>query len=165
MSNYNMKTIVLGVGNSILCDDGVGIHVVRQLKKHVKDRNVIIDEALTGEMNLLDLILGYDKAILIDALKTRKTQIGKVYRYSIDDFKTGHTCNPHDVSLPEAIELAKKIGEEKIPQESIAIGIGINDNSNNTLVFGEDLSSLVANAIPKAVNMTLSEINNMNMSS
>ena len=154
-----MKTIVLGVGNSILCDDGVGIHVVRQLKKHVKDPNVIIDEALTGGMNLLDLIIGYDKAILIDAVKTKKTQIGRVYRLSIDDFKTGYTCNPHDFSLPEAIKLAERIGEKKIPRKIVVIGIGIDSNHNSCFVFGENLSSLVAKAIPKAVSMTLIEIN------
>ena len=51
-----MKTIVLGVGNPILCDDGVGVHVVNQLKKHINDPNVTLDEALTGGMNLLDMI-------------------------------------------------------------------------------------------------------------
>jgi len=161
-----MKTIVLGVGNSILCDDGVGIHVANQLKKYIKDTNVKIDESLTGGMNLLDLILGYDKAILIDAVKTKKTQIGKVYRLSIDDFKTGHTCNPHDASLPEAIKVAERIGEKNIPKEIVVIGIGIDSNHNSCLEFGEKLSALVENAIPKAVNMTLTEIKkNINMSS
>ena len=67
-----MKTIVLGVGNPILQDDGVGIHVANQLKQHVNHPNVTIDEALTGGMNLLDLITGYDKAILIDAVNIKK---------------------------------------------------------------------------------------------
>ena len=64
-----MKTIVLGVGNPILRDDGVGVHVIQQLKQQINDPNVTVDEALTGGMNLLDLILGYNKAILIDAIK------------------------------------------------------------------------------------------------
>ena len=58
MEKIKMKTIVLGVGNPILQDDGVGIHVANQLKQHVNHPNVTIDEALTGGMNLLDLITG-----------------------------------------------------------------------------------------------------------
>ena len=42
-----MKTIILGVGNQILGDDGVGIHVTKELKKHVKDPNITIDDAIT----------------------------------------------------------------------------------------------------------------------
>ena len=73
-----MKTIVLGVGNPILSDDGVGIHVANQLKQKINDPNIAIDEALTGGMNLLDLILGYDKAIIIDAVKIDNGEEGKV---------------------------------------------------------------------------------------
>jgi len=76
-----MKTIVLGVGNPILSDDGVGIHVSQQIKQRIKDPNVIVEEALTGGMNLLDLILGYDKAIIIDAVKTNGGRNGEVHRY------------------------------------------------------------------------------------
>ncbi|MBU1941107.1 MAG: hydrogenase maturation protease, partial [Candidatus Thermoplasmatota archaeon] len=64
-----MKTIILGVGNPILSDDGVGLHVIQQLKKCIKNPQIHLDEALTGGMNLLDLLIGYDKAIIIDAVK------------------------------------------------------------------------------------------------
>ncbi len=63
-----MKTIVLGIGNPILQDDGVGIHVINELRQHLKDSRVIVDIAYTGGMNLLDLIRGFDKVILIDAV-------------------------------------------------------------------------------------------------
>ena len=53
-----MKTIVLGVGNPILQDDGVGIHVINELREHLKDSRVIVDIAYTGGMNLLDMIRG-----------------------------------------------------------------------------------------------------------
>jgi hydrogenase maturation protease len=151
-----MKTIVLGVGNPILCDDGVGIHVAEQLKKQFHHPNVIIDEALTGGMNLLDLILGYDKAIIIDAVKMTDAPNGAVRTFSLKDISaTVHSCNPHDVSLTEAIQMAEKLGERRIPQKIVVIGISMKEMSCE---FGENLSKQIAAAIPKAVEMTLAEI-------
>jgi hydrogenase maturation protease len=89
-----MKTIVLGVGNSILSDDGVGIHVANQLKQKINSPNITIDEALTGGMNLLDLLLGYDKAIIIDAVKIDNGEEGEVKRIPLSSFSTMHSCNP-----------------------------------------------------------------------
>ena len=150
-----MKTIVLGVGNPILRDDGVGLHVVKQLKQHINDPNVTIDEALTGGMSLLDMILGYDKAILIDAVKIGNSQTGEVKRFSLSDFTPVHSCNPHDVNLSEALRLAEKLGEDRIPHEIVVIGIVVNDMP---YAFGEQLSSKVTEAVPKAVEMILSEL-------
>lgn len=150
-----MKTIILGVGNLILGDDGVGIHIANELKKYVKDPNVTIDDAITGGMNLLDLILGYDKAIIIDAVKTNDGTEGEVKRISLGDFSTMHSCNPHDVSLIEAIEMVKKMGENRIPREIIVVGILM---KKIPCEFGEKLSKKIATAVPKAVEMTLNEI-------
>ncbi len=151
-----MKTIVLGVGNQILGDDGVGVHVANELKKHVNNPNVTIDEAITGGMNLLDLILGFDKAVIIDAVKTKNGENGEVKRIPINDFSTMHSCNPHDVSLIEAIEMAKKMGEKRIPQEIVVIGIMMKELPCE---FGEKLSKEIAKAVPKAFEMALNEIN------
>ena len=150
-----MKIIVLGVGNLILGDDGVGIHVVNEVKKQIEDPNITIDEAITGGMNLLDLILGYDKAIIVDAVKSEKSVIGTVKRIPISDFNTMHSCNPHDVSLIEAIQMAKKLGETKIPSEIIIIGVMMKEIPCE---FGENLSGKIQAAVPKAVEMTLNEI-------
>jgi len=150
-----MKTIILGIGNLILKDDGVGIHVSRELKKIVKNKDITIDEALTGGMNLLELLIGYDKAIIIDAVKSKKDEHGKVKRIKLSDFNTMHSCNPHDVSLIEAIDLAKKMGESRIPNEIIIIGIMMKDFPCE---FGEELSKEIKNAVPKAVKLTIEEV-------
>jgi hydrogenase maturation protease len=157
MEKIKMKTIVLGVGNPILQDDGVGIHVANQLKQHVNHPNVTIDEALTGGMNLLDLITGYDKAILIDAVNIRNEKDGEVKRFLLSDFSSAHSDNSHDVSLLEAIELAKTLGEKKIPCDIVIIGIVLKKMPNE---FGEKLSPKIAAAVPKAVEMTINEIKN-----
>ncbi|KYK29312.1 hypothetical protein AYK20_05815 [Thermoplasmatales archaeon SG8-52-1] len=150
-----MKTIILGVGNQILGDDGVGIHVVNALKEKIQSPDITIEEAVTGGMNLLELLLGYDKAIIVDAVKTENGVNGEVKRIPLGNFSTMHSCNPHDVSLIEAIEMAKKMGEERIPKEIIVIGVLMKEIPCE---FGEKLSSKIAAAVPKAVDMTLSEL-------
>ncbi len=150
-----MKIIILGVGNQILGDDGVGVHVANELKHYIQDPNITIDEAITGGMNLLDLLLGYEKAIIIDAVKTETGENGEVKRIPLSDFSTMHSCNPHDVSLLEAIEMAKKLGETRIPKEIIIIGIMM---KKIPCEFGEKLSNNIAAVVPKAVKMTLNEI-------
>jgi len=150
-----MKTVVLGVGNPILKDDGAGIHVIRQLKKYVKDPDVTLDEAMTGGMNLLDMILGYEKAILIDTVKMKGAKTGEVRRFSLRDFPSVHSSNPHDVDLLEAIKLAEKLGETSIPKEIVIVGISVNESQH---VFGEQLSEKILKAVPKAVETVLSEL-------
>jgi len=150
-----MKTIVLGIGNLILGDDGVGIHVANELKNHINDPSITIDEAITGGMNLLDLILGYDKAIIIDAVKSNTGEHGTVKRIPIGNFNTMHSCNPHDVSLMEAIQMAKKMGETRIPKEIIIIGIMM---KTIPCEFGEQLSTDIQKAVPEAIQLTLNEI-------
>ena len=150
-----MKTIILGVGNPILGDDGVGIHIARELKKQIQNPNITIDEAITGGMNLLDLLLGYERAIILDAVKSEENEDGEVKRIPLSNFSTMHSCNPHDVSLIEAIELAKKMGENKIPREIVIIGVMMKEIPYE---FGEELSKKINMAVPKAIEMTLNEI-------
>ncbi|HUT00105.1 MAG TPA: hydrogenase maturation protease [Candidatus Thermoplasmatota archaeon] len=151
-----MKTIVLGIGNPILRDDGAGIHVAHQLKHYVTDQKVTIDEAYTGGMNLLDMMIGYDKAILIDTVNIADAKNGEVKRLTLHN--SGNTChsyNPHDISLQEALRLAEKLGEKNIPKEIIVIGIVVKELS---IQFGEQLSENIQAAVPKAVEMTLHEL-------
>jgi hydrogenase maturation protease len=150
-----MKTIVLGVGNPILRDDGVGIHVANTIEKELYNSNVKIDVAFTGGMNLLDLIRGHDQAILIDAMIMKNKKIGEVGLFDINNFNTFHTSNPHDVSLSEAINLAKKLGDNNIPKEIKIVGINIGKFSYE---FGENLSCEVEKAIPKAVDIVKKEV-------
>jgi len=149
------KTIILGVGNPILRDDGVGIHVAEELKKHIRKPGVTIDSAFTGGMNLLDLMVDHDRAILIDAVKIENKKLGDVGLFGLGELSALHTCNPHDVSLLQAIDLAKKLGENRIPTDIKVVGINIGELGCE---FGEELSSEIAKAIPKAVELVKKEV-------
>ena len=139
-----MRTVVVGVGNPILGDDGVGIHVARELKGKV---DVDVREAYTGGLNLLDLIIGYDRAVLVDAVYLDGMRAGEVKALSLDDLESAHSSNPHDATLMEAIEVSKRMGEGRIPRDIVLVGIRI-DPVND---FSETLSPAVKASIPDAV--------------
>lgn len=149
------KTIIIGVGNPILRDDGVGIHVAEELKKQIKKPNVTIDSAFTGGMNLLDLMVDHDRAILIDAVKRKEGKLGDVNIFGLGELSAFHTCNPHDVSLTQAVTLAKKLGQNLIPKDIKIVGINIGELNCE---FGEELSGEVAKAVPKAVEIVKKEV-------
>ena len=149
-----MKTIVIGVGNPILSNDGVGIHIAKKLQHEVSDPDVVIDTAYTGGFNLVEMMKGFDKAILIDTVHETKAKTGEVRRYELSDLPRCHSGNPHDASLPEAFHLMKTLGETCLPQQVIIVGVV----SNSPPVFGEHIDPLISLAVPTAVNMVLSEI-------
>ena len=151
-----MKTIVVGIGNPILGDDGIGIHIIRDLKnqQHIPS-DVVVDEAQTGGMNLLDIISGYDHAILVDAVAIADRAHGEVIRFQIDELPTVHSQNPHDVSLPEALRLAETLGDTNIPKDITIIGVNL---KNIPREFSDVLSPEIKKCIPQAVDMVILEL-------
>lgn len=141
-----MGIVIVGVGNPILGDDGIGIHIVKDLKGKIE---ADIREAYTGGLNLLDIIIGYDTAILVDAVYFDDMDIGEVRVMDLDEIGTAHSSNPHDATLMEAIEMSKKMGEERIPEIIKLVGIRIDRVDE----FSEDLSPEVRRSIPDAINI------------
>lgn len=73
------KTLVLGLGNPILSDDGVGLRVAAGLEGRLGEGVTVIEASLAG-LDLLELLSGYDRAIIIDAIQTEGGQPGRIYR-------------------------------------------------------------------------------------
>lgn len=147
-----MTTIVVGIGNPILGDDGVGIHVVRRLRSALEGKDIIVEEAFTGGMNLLDIMVGYDRAILVDSVSSVDLDVGEVV--VLEDVRkmgSDHSANPHDVSLPEALELAGRMGETRIPKDISLVGINIRPSYD----FKDGLTKEAAAAVDVAVAKVL----------
>lgn len=149
-----MRTIVIGVGNPILSNDGFGLHVAKELQKKVTDPNVVIETAYTGGFNLVDMMRGFDKAILIDTVHQKNAKNGEVKRFILSDLPLAHSSNPHDVSLPEAFRLAKTLGETHLPSDIVIVGMV----SHVIPAFGEQMTKEFAPNVSTAVHMVLSEL-------
>jgi len=119
------KTLVFGVGNEILTDDGIGPKLVNQLKNDINPDNINFETAFVGGLEILDFIQGYETAIFIDAIKTKNGTAGDIYEFELSDFKeTLHLSNLHDISFLTAIEMGKRIDYD-IPKTIKIIAIEI----------------------------------------
>jgi len=148
------KILVLGLGNTILKDDGVGIYIVRELQKRLFPPEIDFVEASLAGFNLLDILLGYDKAVIIDAIDLGKKHAGKLMKFGVEDFApTSRLGVLHEISLPIAITFGKRLGLT-IPQEVIIYGIGVSD----CYTFEEQCSTIVAERIPEIVDEIYAEI-------
>ena len=70
-------TLILGLGNAILCDDGVGIKAARYIAELGPNPDVVVKEAELAGFALIDLLEGFDRAVVIDAVKLRERQAGR----------------------------------------------------------------------------------------
>ncbi len=154
------KTLVLGLGNSILTDDGVGIYVARRLAERFKDRpDVAVAEACVGGLRLLEMINGYERLILVDAIQTAGGQPGAIYRLTPDDFADPrraaslHSGCSHDMDLFTALEFGRQLGMI-LPKQFVIIAIEAKD----VITFGEGCTPEVEAAIPKAADAALGEL-------
>ena len=150
-----MKTLVLGLGNSVLRDDSVGLRVARAVGEIVIDPDVTAEETPASGLALLDSMAGYDRVIIVDAIRTREGRPGEVYRLGLADIDTvKHTANPHDATLTDALDLGRKLGMS-VPREIVIIAIEITDNCES---FGEECSDVVEKAIPLAAQKVIAEL-------
>jgi hydrogenase maturation protease len=153
----NAEILILGVGNPILSDDGVGIHVVKKLEKNYSHiSNIEFDELSTGGLSLAERFIGYNYVIMVDALALEDGTPGEVHRLTIDDFKkTKHMYCAHDCNLATAYDvLIKELGPEKLPEEVVIIGIEVERYDS----FSEELSETVQKSVPIAVKMVEDEL-------
>lgn len=147
-----MKTLVVGLGNPILGDDGVGWRIAQELQNSGDlPLNVDVEFLAVGGISLMEALISYDKAIIIDTIVTHQAPLGAVSIFKLEDLSnpsTGHLGSAHDTSLQNAIQMGQDLGAQ-LPQEIIVIAV----ESQKIYDFSEDLSSPVSAAIPKAVGL------------
>lgn len=148
-----MKTLVIGLGNPILGDDGVGWRVAEEIKHRIDaDLHVDVDCLSLGGISLMERLIGYERAILIDALiseeDTGTITISKLSE--LPDYSAFHITSVHDTSLQNAIKLGKSLGA-KLPDDVTVIGI----SAKSVYDFSEELSQPVSESVPKATEIVI----------
>lgn len=152
-----MKTLVIGLGNPLLRDDGVGIRVARLVGETVGGRpDLTVTEVYAGGLRLMDALEGYDRAIIVDAMVTGEHEPGTVRSSAAPDLLTTRNlaCS-HDTSLTAALELGRALGLRLPRLEDIRI-VGIEALALDD--FGETLTSEVDAAVPVAARQIIEEI-------
>ena len=151
-----MKTLVVGLGNPILTDDGVGIYVVRAVAGHCPCDDVAFAEASVGGLRLLEVIAGYERVIIVDAIQTLGGQPGDFYHLHPNDLRTSlHTGSVHDLSLSGALALGRGLGLPLPDDEAITI---LAVEAEDVLTFGETCTPQVQTVIPQIAQAVLEEV-------
>ena len=150
------ETLVLGLGNPILTDDGIGIHIVRKVAARCRRDDLVFSEASLGGLCLLDLMAGYDHAVLVDAIQTQDGRPGDIYRLHASDLQRSvHSGSSHDLSLSGALALGRALGM-RLPSDEAIVLIAV--EVEDILTFGETCTPAVISAIPCAVEAVLAEL-------
>ncbi len=147
------RILVLGVGNLLLGDEGVGIHALRALARRELPPHVELLDAGTPGFDLLHLIQGYDKVLIIDAVDAGQ-EPGAVLRFDLDDVSfasSGPALSLHQTEVLEVLQLTECIGRAHPP----IVIYGIQPES---LEWGTELSGIVQGRLPSLLDAILEEV-------
>ena len=165
-----MKTIVIGLGNPILGDDGIGWRVAEQVEKRLlessqkdassPDKNgkhssdsIDVEYLSLGGLSLMEHMIGYDRAILIDAIKSDNSPLGTVSSFPLAELPNraiGHFSSAHDTTLQNAIEVGRSMGAQ-LPDDIIVVAV----EAQFIYDFSEQLSPPIAASLPEATQTVM----------
>lgn len=156
------KLIVIGLGNPILGDDGIGWRVgeIIQEKKSALWNNdsqngveIEVECAAEGGIRLMEIMIGCDHAIVVDAITTGCQPDGTVSQFPLDllpDACEGHIASPHTTTLQNALNMGRLL-DLHLPAQVMIIGI----EAKKTSDFTETLSPPIQASIPEAVETVI----------
>jgi hydrogenase maturation protease len=146
--------LILGVGNLLLKDEGIGVHVARKLMDMDLPPYVEVVEGGTSGFDLLDDIEGRGKVVVVDTVQAGQPP-GTLYRLSHEDIedRPKQRLSLHDIDMTDLLNLSDLLGVEK-PAEVIIIGVEPKDMETASM----ELSPEVAARIPKVIELVMKEI-------
>ncbi len=139
------RILLLALGNDILGDDGAGLAAARILKKEFQGDVEIVESSEAG-LALLELLEGYERALLLDAVMTGGCPPGTVLEFLPEDFQKILAPSPHYAGLPEALQMAQRL-DMALPKEIRILALEV----ENPFEFREGLSPSVEEALPRFV--------------
>ncbi len=145
-----MRTAIVGVGNGLMRDEGVGVHVVRALADAKLPEGVLVIDAGTDPDVAFDLD-GFDRLIVVDAVRGGEAP-GTVYRFGdeagLDDAGVRRAC--HDVGMLETLRAFRPSGEGP---EVLILGV-----EPGEIDWGLDLSPVVRRSVPRVIEIVQQEL-------
>ncbi|NPV68620.1 MAG: hydrogenase maturation protease [Anaerolineae bacterium] len=140
---------VIGLGNPILTDDGVGIYVARLVRRLLPaGMNVEVVELATGGLGLMEAMIGCERVILIDAIWLPEEAPGRVLHFTAEALPvTLNSAAAHDIDLPGALAAGRRLGVP-LPTDDAILIVAV--TAREVLTFGERPTPPVLAAIPQA---------------
>jgi len=160
-----MKTLVIGLGNPILGDDGVGWKVAQEVERQLKTRPRVDEESIIeidclslGGLSLMERLTDAQRVILVDAIFTGENPPGTVKTFPLSDLPNptaGHSASAHDTSLRTALNVGRSMNISLPDDDQIMI---VSIEAHSDYDFSEDLSAPVAAAVPLAVRSVIAQL-------
>ncbi|MGD0340235.1 MAG: hydrogenase maturation protease [Bacteroidales bacterium] len=139
------RTLILGIGNEILSDDGIGPRLVKNLAQMFNEPYLHFKTASCGGLEIMESIRSFDRAILVDAIRTRDGKPGNVYYFNPSDFReTSNLSNLHDINFLTALKLGDILRLD-LPTDLNIIAVEIIED----LEFSEELTPVMNKMYPE----------------
>ena len=135
-----MQTLVIGVGNLLRTDDGVGIHLINRLSKLHPEIDTF--DAAMGSVEILEAMKGYERVIIVDSIETG-AEPGTIYRINLTSGEKPPVITySHGTDVPTILELGRQLYGEAMPKDVILIAIEAED----TITIDDKLTGRVQEA-------------------
>jgi hydrogenase maturation protease len=157
----DVRTLILGIGNSILGDDGIGVCVAQELSAQIKNENIDVRDVSVDGLNLLEIIIGYDKLVVVDAIMTKEGEVGDIYRLKPERIgdPSRSAISPHHFNLATTLEIGKKLFPNEMPEEVIVYAVKAEDVTGVT----EKMTKKMMEAVPEVVRLVIEELDHTEM--
>jgi hydrogenase maturation protease len=147
-----MRTLVLGLGNPILSDDGVGPRVAQEVQQILGDHpDVVVVTSSRGGLDLAEKMAGFERAVVVDAIQMGAPP-GTIHRLDVWGIPTQLTASAHGINLRMALEVARRAGAYLPVDKAIDV---VAVEAEDVLTFREGFGPAVESAVPFAVQAVL----------
>jgi len=147
-----VRTLILGLGNPLVSDDGVGVRVVEHLRGQRLPPGVDVEDAGTAGLAILDLAAGYDRLVVVDAIDAGSPPgtVLELDRSDLERLGGRHLVSPHDADLLTTLRLGHELGLP-MPAEIACVAVQVAD----VVTLSEQCTPAVEAAIPAAAAFAL----------
>lgn len=131
-TKVEVQTAIMGFGNPVRSDDGVGIYVVEKLKEKLSNRpDVSLFDMGTSAFEVLFKLKGHQRIILIDAVINTGQPVGTLYKVPAEEVRRAPIDDPlvflHGMKWDQALSYAGKILQHEYPEDISVYLIAVDD--------------------------------------
>jgi hydrogenase maturation protease len=147
-----MRTLVLGLGNELAGDDAVGVLVARAVREDVAGAADVVESSASG-LALIEVFAGYDRAVVVDSIRTGRNPPGTVTELSLAEVGRVVAPSLHHAGLPELAAVADRLGL-KFPTETRVLAVEVLD----PYTMGASVSDPVANVVDEVARRVRDQV-------
>jgi len=148
------NTLILGIGNNILTDDGIGFRLVGDLKKMINNPDIHYETACCGGLEIIEYIKDFKQVVFIDAIRTSEGKPGDVFYFIPSDFReTLHLSSLHDLSFLTALKLGNTLNLG-LPDDLHIIAVEIIED----MEFNEEFTPQLREKYPEILEKVLETV-------